>query len=180
MKRVLMTGAVSLLFLVSVAIAADTKKDYDHSVDFRKFHTFALKMPKSNPEGVVNNTLVMSRVQEAIGEQLTAKGMTQASANPDLFVVAHVGAKNMDYIDYWPSAGGWRHWRWMGPNVTVQRYVEGTIIVDLVDAKANRLVWRAVTRETADDLLSVQSEKKVDKMIADSFKHFPPETSSGR
>jgi len=174
MKRVFMIGVIFLFIGVTAAIAADTKTDYDHSVDFRKFHTFAWRTAKPDGNGVVNNSLVMSRIQEAIGEQLTSKGLTQATNNPDLYVVAHVGTKNMQDIDYWPT--GWRHWRWMGPHVTVQRYVEGTVIVDLVEAKSNRLVWHAVTTDTGDDLLDVQSAKKVDKMVVDSFKHYPPET----
>src|SRR5262249_23542201 len=112
-------------------------------------------------------------------EQLASKGMTPATnGNPDLYVVTHVGAKNMEDIDYLPSAGGWRHWRWMGPDFVVSRYVEGTIITDLVEAKTNRLVWRSITTENGENLVDVQSEKKVDKMIADSFKHFPPKTEA--
>src|ERR1041385_3340891 len=157
MKRVFMSGVISLLFLATVAVAADTKTDYDHSVDFKKFHTFTFKEPKRDANGVVNNSLVMSRIREAVSEQLTAKGMAPATNNsPDLYVVTHVGAKDMADVDYLP-VGGWRHWRWMGRDVVVQRYVEGTVIIDLVEAKTNQLVWRAITTETGDDLLDVQS-----------------------
>src|SRR5262245_56969929 len=108
------------------------------------------------------------------------KGFTQDPVNPDLYVVAHVGAQNQQAIDYLPAVVGWRHWRSMGPDVVVQRYVEGTIILDIVDAKTNHLLWRAVSTETGSDLLDVQSAKRVDKMIEDSLKHFPPEATTSR
>jgi len=58
-----------------------------------------------------------------------------------------------------------------GPNVAVTPYVEGTIIIDMVDAKTNRLVWRAITTKTGSCLIDVQKEKKVEKIVSDAFKH---------
>lgn len=57
-------------------------------------------------------------------------------------------------------------------------YVEGTIIIDMVDAKTNHLVWRAITTKTGSSLIDVQKEKKVDKIVSDAFKHFPPSSKS--
>jgi Domain of unknown function (DUF4136) len=62
--------------------------------------------------------------------------------------------------------------------VTVAPYVEGTIIIDVVDAKTNRLVWRAISTKTGSNLVDVQKEKKIDKMVSDAFKHFPPSERS--
>src|SRR5262245_15460634 len=174
MKRILVTGVV-FLALTAVAIAVDTKTDYDHSADFSKFQTFAWKPAKPENNGVVTNSLVLSRIHDAVAEELRSKGLVENRNNPDLFVVTHVGAENQQNIDYWPPAGGWRHWRWMGPDIIVQRYVEGTIVLDMVNAKTNQLVWRSVSTETASDLVEVQSEKKVDKMVGSALKHFPPE-----
>jgi hypothetical protein len=174
MKRMLVTGVV-FLALSAVAIAVDTKRDYDHSVDFSKFRTFAWKAANPESNGVVTNSLVLSRIHDAVSEGLRSKGIVENRTNPDLFVVTHVGAENQQDIDYWPSVGGWRHWGWMGPDVIVQRYVEGTIVLDMVDAKTNQLVWRSVSTATGSDLIDVQSEKKVDKMVASALKHFPPE-----
>jgi hypothetical protein len=43
-----------------------------------------------------------------------------------------------------------------------------------MDARTNRLIWRAIETDTGSNVLDVQSAKKVDKMAADAFKHFPP------
>ena len=68
MKRILVTG-VLILALAIVALAVDTKTDYDHSADFTKYHTFAWKAPKS-ANGVVANPLVLSRIETAVAELL--------------------------------------------------------------------------------------------------------------
>jgi len=60
----------------------------------------------------------------------------------------------------------------------VTPYVEGTIIIDVVDAKMNRLVWRAISTKTGSNLVDVQKEKKIDKVVSDAFKHFPPSAES--
>ena len=74
--------------------------------------------------------MVPSRVQNAVDEQLTKKGMREDERNPDVYVVANLGAKNMADVEYMPEFGGWRHWRWMGPSVFVNRYVEHTALAN--------------------------------------------------
>jgi hypothetical protein len=177
MRRIWATAALVLAFS-AVALAIDTKTDYDHSANFTQYRTFDWKVPKA-ANGVVTNSLVMSRIQAAAAERLTTKGLRRDTAKPDLYVVAHVAAKDVRDVDYLPPIGGWRSWGWMGPDIIVNEYVKGTIVLDLVDTKTNKLVWRAVTTDTASDLLDVQSAKNVDKMIADSLEHFPPKQSSG-
>src|SRR5262245_15493233 len=131
MKRFLVTGVMVLLF-GGAALAVDTKTDYDHSADFSKYRSFAWKAPGHASNEIVNNSLGMSRIRAAVAEQLGSRGFTQNTANPDLYVVAHVSAKNMRDVDYLPPLGGWRNWGWMGPDVIEQNYVKGTMVLDMV------------------------------------------------
>lgn len=68
----------------------------------------------------------------------------------------------------------------MGPDLIVNNYVKGTMVLDIVDARTNKLVWRAVSTDTGSDLLDVQSEKTVDKMVKESLEHFPPHEKSAQ
>jgi hypothetical protein len=174
MALTMAAGVFTFLMLTAGAFAASAKTDYDHSVNFEKYSTFAWKNYGARSNGIVNNSIVASRIQNAVNEQLTKKGLREDDRNPDLYVVTHVGAKNMTDIEYMPAVGGWRHWRWMGPDMFVNRYVQGTTIIDLVDAKTNELVWRAISTDTGSNLVDVESPKKIDKMAVDAFKHFPP------
>jgi Domain of unknown function (DUF4136) len=172
MRRVLLAGVTFLMISVSVAFA-DTKTDYDHSVNFNKYQTFAWKTDKNN-DAIVANSIVLSRIQDAATMQLTVRGMSENDQDPDLYLIPHVTARNVQYVDYFPGAGwndwGWNAWNWNG---TVFSYVEGTIILDMVDARTNELVWRSISTKSGDDLIDVQKAKKVNKMMADAFKHFP-------
>ena len=61
---------------------------------------------------------------------------------------------------------------------TEQDYKEGTLVVDLYDAKTKQLIWRG----SAEDTLSSKAEKNeknLDKGIAKMFKDFPPHSAKG-
>jgi hypothetical protein len=56
---------------------------------------------------------------------------------------------------------------------TVHDYTEGTLILDLIEAKSNSLAWRA----TLKGVLSQDpkdNEKMVKEAVADAFKKYPP------
>src|SRR5262245_17948459 len=177
MRRILSIAAI-VLALASTSFA-DTKTDYDNGVNVYTYRTYAWKEP-SPGTGAVRNSLVLSRIEGAVGEKLAEKGLRRDVQNPDIYLVADVSARTLQDVNYWPADGwgsyGWG-WGW-GPSVTVTPYVEGTIIIDMVDAKTNRLVWRSISTKTGSSLIDVQKEKKVDKMVSDAFKHFPPSSES--
>jgi hypothetical protein len=62
----------------------------------------------------------------------------------------------------------------MGTSTTnVRTYTQGTLIVDIWDAKAKELIWRGV----ASDTLSEDPQKNVEKgskALAKMFKFYPP------
>jgi uncharacterized protein DUF4136 len=162
-----------LLLMLPAGAFATAKTDYDHSIKFEKYQTYAWKTHARPGNGIVNNSIVATRLENAVNEQLMKKGMREDDRNPDVYIVAHLGARNVSDIQYMP-AYGWRHWGWTGSDVLVNRYVKGTTVIDIVDARTNRLIWRAIETDTGSNVLDVQSAKKVDKMAADAFKHFPP------
>jgi hypothetical protein len=74
---------------------------------------------------------------------------------------------------------GWAYgWRWRGPRLatsTVEQIPLGTLIVDLVDARAKELVWRS----TATDILRPnaspeEKDRALGEAVAKMFAGFPP------
>jgi hypothetical protein len=60
-----------------------------------------------------------------------------------------------------------------GSTTTIQKYNVGTLVVDMWDANAKRLVWRA----TASSTLSTDPQKnakKINEATEKLFKDFPP------
>src|SRR5262245_60340984 len=79
------------VFLTLTAGAfASTKTDYDHSVNFERYQTFAWKNDRIAANGLANNSIVASRIRNAVDEQLRKKGMREDGRHPDVYVVAHV------------------------------------------------------------------------------------------
>lgn len=177
MKRVLALSAAVLL-LAPIALLAAVKTDWDHSVNFERYRTFAWKAsPPSPSNGMINNSLVDKRIREAVDQQLMMKGMREQTQNPDVYLTYHIAARNRKDIEYFPSFGwGWRPWGWWGGDVFTNRYLVGSVVIDMIDAHTHQLVWRAYGMDTGSNLADIQSEKNVAKMVAGAFKHFPPES----
>ena len=60
-----------------------------------------------------------------------------------------------------------------------QNYKEGTLVVDLYDAKTKQLIWRGSAEDTLSDKAE-KNEKNLDKGVAKMFKKFPPEPTKGQ
>lgn len=110
-----------------------------------------------------NNPQAVTLIKSATVQSLESKGLKLQTDNPDLFVhfTSAVGrGTRMDYYSaypyYWGGGfyrpywgwGGWGYgWGYpyagWGPTYAVpENYRQGTIIIDLIDAKSNRIVWR--------------------------------------
>ena len=88
--------------------------------------------------------------------------------NPDLILVASGGSKQQTSYSAWgagPRFGG------MG-TITPQQSTEGTLIVNLYDAKARQLVWRGIAQGTLSNNGN-KNQNLVHKAIEKMFKQYP-------
>ena len=53
-----------------------------------------------------------------------------------------------------------------------RQFVDGTLVIDIVDAKANRLVWRAMYQDKVTDWKT--RHKIITKAVRNALKKFPP------
>jgi len=156
--------------LGSIGFASDTKTDYDRSVNFEKYKTFAWR-DQALPSNLVDNSLVVSRIRDALREELPSKGLREVKAGPDIYIEIRVAAQEIEDVNYYPTYG----YYYGGSNVYVYRYIQGMINIDMIDARTNQLVWRSISTNTGSSLVSVQKQKKIDKMVEEALEHFPPE-----
>ena len=94
--------------------------------------------------------------------------MVQESQNPDLLVTSNGGMKQTTSYQAWGMrgiGGG------MG-SITPQQNVEGTLIVDLYDAKNQSLVWRGIAQDTLSNNGN-KNNKAVGKAVEKMFKKYP-------
>jgi hypothetical protein len=172
-----------LFILLSTVIAAGCSSrsvnlDYDLSADFSSFETYAWYEGEQTIKE--EDPLGHQRVMDAVERQMSAKGLRKVSSSPDVYVT-YAGEDNeqvrMDTTHMGYGYGA--DWYWgggmgMGSSTTqVRTYLEGTLVVDIWDANKKELVWRGVGSDTVSDNPE-SNAKKIDKVIADMFKRYPP------
>lgn len=165
MKRSLFLFLISVLVLISSCSDLKVTADYDKDTDFSNYKTFNIMHYE---EGAVESTslsmMTISFIEEAIIDELMKRGYT-LSDDPDLEVYYYVKLKDKtSYNTSGPSVGmyygspyyyGYHGGYTYTGNIQSVDYTEGSLIVELVDAKMNKAVWqgiavKSVTQESAN------------------------------
>jgi hypothetical protein len=149
-------------FVYGCSPTVSVTTDYDHAASFGAFKTFAVYDLKAQ-EGQVNQ-LNVDRVTNAIRSEMTAKGFTETSNNPDLKVNAVSILKNKTQVtansDFYGYGGMYRPYGYWGggammggANTTFNTYdyVDGSLVIDIVSTKTQKLVWQGIGNAQIDN-----------------------------
>jgi hypothetical protein len=178
---------LSLLVAAAGCAGRQLTTDYSPATRFSQYRTYALVAPPDT----ASQQLLDQRVQRAVQGQLAAKGLTPAAREQaDLYVgYGMVDRTHRDVYTYrdgwgWGGGWGWRNYRWgvawpMASYRQVDTYTDGTVVVNLIDAKTKQVVWEG---EVADVVpLPVanpqRATKQVDMAVAKLFSKYPPKPS---
>jgi len=181
MKSVRRTAVSTVFFLgmLGAAFAQHVKTDFDHQANFSQYKTYSWQEIKPA------NSLWDARIKNAVDAQLAAKGWTQVDSGGDVAVVAIKTTQTkrslQTFYDGFGGGWGWRRFGGGGfgeSTTTEQDYKEGTLVVDLFDAKTKQLIWRGSAEDTLSDKAD-KNEKNLDKGVAKMFKDFPPGSKRG-
>jgi hypothetical protein len=163
-----MTGtafkAALLLALVAVDSEAQTiRVQWDRKVDFSAYQSFAWLEGTAAVDPDVNQL-----ISETIENELSVRGIFPDEDEPDLHVVYYASAREEFQVE-----GGYRRdWTDSGA-VTVDSHLAGTLVVDLVDAEQNRVVWRAIATATVSGNPK-KARGRIPSIIQKMFADFPP------
>src|ERR1700730_7532427 len=165
-----------MLILAAVSSAQDVKSDYDHSVNFDQYKTFSWEKVQTK------DPLMVDRIKAAVNSALSAKGWTLVPSGGDVEVFAIETTQNQQTLDtFYNGFGGGRRWGGFGgfgdATTTVDTYKVGTLVVDLFEAKTEKLVWRSSSSDTLSDKAD-KNTKNLDKGVNKMFQHFPPVLSA--
>ena len=123
----------------------------EQGLDFTRYRTFdwgaADALPTGDPR-LDKNPFFQDHVQGAIEKQMATKGFERAgaSATPNLRIHYHATIDRR--IDI--SEEDRRYGRCaIGACADVYQYEAGTLVIDIVDAHANTLVWRGWAQEAS-------------------------------
>ena len=158
-----------VLLLASVSFAQHVKTDYDHNENFGQYKTYSWEKVQTK------DPLLVDRIKDAVNSALTAKGWTLVPSGGDVEVFAIETTQNRRTLDtFYHGFGGGRRWGGFGDaTTTVETYRVGTLVIDLFDAKTEKLIWRGSSSDTLSDKAD-KNTKNLDKGVSKMFQHFPP------
>jgi hypothetical protein len=161
-------ASLSLLLLAGCS-SLSVGTDYDTKADFSAYKTWSFAGGTTNDERI-SKELLEDRLEKALPPALAARGLTAAEPG-DLKVSYYAAVKDKIDIATYPST--YRHWQ---GETYVTQYEEGTLILDLVDAKDQRLVWRGTARDEVNLLAAPEErEAKLREAITKLLEQYPPQ-----
>jgi len=184
LSRLVLFSVASLL-IAGCASKPTIETDYDHTVDFSQYKTYAF----FNPMGIENpsySSIYGSIFRDAISKEMESRGYTQ-SDNPDLLI--NVSGRLQDktkvtttsdpymagsYYGYRRGAyGAWGGYGY-GTTTHVSNYTEGTVNVDIVDRAQKRMVWEGVAVGRVNEKrTSDETRANIYSGIKDMFAGYP-------
>lgn len=172
MKTLLISAFALLLFAScsSVRVASD----YDTKVNFNQYQTYAYFKPGIDKAEI--SDLDKRRILRAIDHEMSTKGM-QKSDTPDVMISFFTKAK--ERVDVYQNHYGWAHpwgWGWGYPwsGTTVSRTTEGTLYIDIIDAKTNELVWQGIGTAPLNNTSMERKEARINEIVKKILERYPP------
>jgi hypothetical protein len=180
-----------MLFLHSCATSTITTS-VDSTVNFAAYRTFAWLPDSSWKETKYDNAIVQRKVEQETVRLLKAKGYVVDTLQADFLVHHHITVEERTRIiqapayQYSPSIFFHRfgyYYSMHEPMVVSNRfreipYREGTLIVDVVDRKQQRLVWRGWSEQPMESIAELEHSLSI--RLEEILAQFPAATKPVR
>ena len=165
---------VFLLFVLASCSSVSVNSDYDKKANFESYKTYAYL--KSAVDKLEISDLDKKRILRSIDEIMATKGFTK-SETPDVLI--SIFTKENQRVDVYNRSGfGWGMGWGFSPYMTMgfnSSYItpEGTLYIDLVDAKTKDLIWQGegngyLTKNTEE------KDERVKEFVTKILEQYPP------
>ena len=178
MRMICMFAVICLVAGCGSSIQIDN--DYDPDANFSSYKTYDWIPQQATATGnaqqaEISNTLLDKRIKEAVNLQLSREGVTRSSNSPDLLVAYHAGIENKVDVTDWGYSYGSYYYGYPRRDVTVYQYQKGTLIVDLIEASSQELVWRGSAQATLlDNPTPEKVAERINSAVGKMFNKYPP------
>ncbi|MBO0933795.1 DUF4136 domain-containing protein [Fibrella aquatilis] len=194
MKNVL----IAALFMGMAACAPRVAVDKAQNIDFSKYRTYAWMQSdvKGSKNPLYYNQLATEQVENTVSGELAKKGLKETTRRPDLLIGYHffveektrtVTNNNYAGAPFYGPYYGWGRWGYagwgpawyganFGPSYAQEKYEAGTVVVDMVDNRTKRLIWRGSVQNAVGDPTKISSKlvREVERIV----EKFPQVTKS--
>jgi hypothetical protein len=168
----------ALLLIISSCSRTTIGKIYeDERADFSQFESFSFaKTSIENQTALEPKMDNIERLKMAIVNEMKSRGYKEEIGGDlivNLGIVMDIGenTRTTSFQDA-PRYMGQRNYHWESEEIVTGTYERGTVIVDIVDAKANKLIWEGSASKVITDNQSKMADR-IDDGINDLFKKYP-------
>lgn len=165
---------IILMIVIASCTGIRVSTDFDRKADFMKYKTYNFSKEVDKIRSL--NDLNRRRLKDAISKELEAKGF-KISTEPDVLVNAFVKGQTK-YTAYATSnsfGGPYMYWNGWGSSntfVDVDKSVEGTLFIDLIDVAEKKMIWEGVAEGLVNPRTTTR-EDKLNQVVQEIFKNFP-------
>ena len=182
-RIMIVTGILSMAAGATGCASDNIRSDYDPSADFSQYKTYNF-FADAGPEQTNYQSFFSQYMMEAITIEMDKRGYVKSNA-PDLHVNynAILQEKTDVRTTPAPSYGGYYGFRggfydpWGGygyaTETHVSQYTQGTFNIDLVDARAKKLVWEAVGQGRVSEKDLEELDDRVYEGVPKFFAKYP-------
>jgi len=159
------------------------KYDFDPHAQIASYKTYDWNPAAAKAEGRAagaENPIMERRVRRIVEAELAARGYLRSEGGPDFLVSCYPAYRDRVVQTYTAVAPAWG-WGWGGPwgygagLVQAESYREGSIVLEVADARTGQLVWQAVAEGALDGIRDPRdAEEQVGLAVKKMLVRFPP------
>jgi len=167
-------GTLAITGCASMNVSSHVQRGLDVS----RYHTYdwgpADALPAGDPR-LEQNPFFQDHLRGEVERAMTQRGFEWSAAGERADLLLHYHANiserlDVDRLDVQRGYCGEN-----GCDVPTRQYEAGTLVIDVIDARTNRLIWRGWAQSAVKDMLANQDTmaRQINEAIARMFEEFP-------
>lgn len=190
--------ATAMLLLAACASPKKANIDYDKNVNFSQYQTFAFYQAAEQEQNAAEtdtaatpsyDPLTDQHFKAAITREMTALGYRFDEQAPQLLVNYSTNVENREDVRSSPlrvNAGYGLFGRHSALSlgfplfggIETTRYKVGSVLIDVIDASANRLIWQGMVEGKLTSKALQQPEQAINDAVAVIYQSYPTRLSN--
>ena len=176
MRRFALIAAAAAALVLAGCATRIVSSHVELGTDFTKYHTYDWGPADALPTGdarLDNNDVFRDYFQGAIDKELATRRLALTSSDPDLLIHTHTNVSRRLDIETIARENPCCQGRGCAPEVVESEM--GTLMIDVVDARTKKLIWRAWSRDDLSGVINHQQrlQRTVTEAVAEMMKRFP-------
>jgi hypothetical protein len=171
--------AAAVAMLAACATAPEIRQDVNPAAEFTRYKTFAFHSPLSTDHRAGYETVLTSRLKESTRRMMESKGYVYGEASADLLVNFYANVQTRQEVRSWPSSMGYYGYRygWYGgwgiSSIETVTYREGTLAIDVVEARRRIVVWQGTAVGTVTAEVEKNPSAAIDATVTQMMAPLP-------